>query len=691
LIRIGSIAKDIVISASLSDLSLSHNRLKGTIPDQIQKRAWKRLDLGYNKFDGTIANHFIQPANDSHISLQVNRLSGTLPSTLIRAKFIDILNGNLFDCHYNHNDLPHHDPQSSNYDCGSDSVENVGFIWLFILTVVLILAGFGVLIHNGLIARSNHWVQVYLQGEQAYSEWMSVYDADKAPTGEALPNILSMGIALLHVRYGSRNLTLVCSFLLLPLFSILHIYYGSFTHSYIWTASVCFLSGQVPALLLLSLFMVMLCCINYINMRVRSYEQLEQSDVEDQTVGYQFLRRRMSYLLVYIVNLPVVIAANMLYIQMENTYASSVQFISKVAIALFKIGWNDFIVLRILQNAKRFVGLSSKTDRVDLRFEVIVAILNNIIMPCLATAFACSSCFKEAFITTDQVKTTYSYDYCALNTDLGCLPEYFFHVIGKTTYQPPFSYSYQCTSFLIRAYAAVNIYIVVGGTLLVCCVYLPIYHIRALYDVRSPMYATLDQILPPMMRNLPFIIDGDTSVAKPPLMFLKDKFATQVVAKIALLLTFGTVFPPLAPVLCFGIWRDVYLVQLMIGRLICRFRHEGIPWHHALDRECMGVSDILYESIHLLTLIAVFFYGFFIFDIYGDDVGMRRALWAPVVMVIAPLTVMAILLNQEKLKPMVHNVVRKSDHITEDSPIELAQVMRRVDSSNEGKNPLFMS
>eukprot|EP01034_Spumella_vulgaris_P046051 gene46051-57412_t len=49
------------VSATLTDLSLSHNQLTGTIPLQIQSHPWSSLDLSFNKLTGVLSDG-MQPA-----------------------------------------------------------------------------------------------------------------------------------------------------------------------------------------------------------------------------------------------------------------------------------------------------------------------------------------------------------------------------------------------------------------------------------------------------------------------------------------------------------------------------------------------------------------------------------------------------------------------------------------------------
>jgi hypothetical protein len=374
---------------------------------------------------------------------------------------------------------------------------------------------------------------------------------------------------------------------------------------------------------------------------------------------------------VSLIDIPIVVAMNVLYLYLDINYSSNVRVAARMVIALWNIAWSDFMLVNLIQTVKNNVGLMKNTDSLDLRFEIMITIFNNIVVAFFALSLTSSNCFKEAFTSSEAVKSFYSYDFCLAYQDNGeCVSGAYRTVEVRTSYEPQFAFSFQCNSTLITSYAAVNIYMVVGSTLLTIGLFLPVYYLRSRFELKSAMYEVLDRMLPQLLRESPLVIDNDARTITPTPMFVKDKFVVQVVGKVALLLTFGTGFPPLAPVICFGIWRDIFFVQLLIGRLVYRLRDKDAAWIQSLDRECKGVAESFYLSIHILTFLVVFFYGFFIMEIYGDDVGMKRSVWAPVVMIVIPWTAALILLNNvSKMGQLKADDIEMS-HAVEQTPTE---------------------
>ena len=103
------------IGSSLENVSLSHNRLSGTIPQFIL--GLKNVDVSYNRFIGHLSgNDLGSMSNETILQTQVNRLSGRLPtSSLRRAYIVDILRGNMFSCAT----IPKNDVSSTGYICGN--------------------------------------------------------------------------------------------------------------------------------------------------------------------------------------------------------------------------------------------------------------------------------------------------------------------------------------------------------------------------------------------------------------------------------------------------------------------------------------------------------------------------------------------------------------------------------------------
>lgn len=138
------------LSKSLHDVSISHNRLKGTIPDVILDHAFTNLDLSYNKLYGSIENFAHMPfssdpttkSTGAALNLENNRLSGRIPKVLENAFNVQILEGNIFDCD---SKVPSHDPSAENYMCGSNELDSASIVFTVSITAVIVTVGIVIL------------------------------------------------------------------------------------------------------------------------------------------------------------------------------------------------------------------------------------------------------------------------------------------------------------------------------------------------------------------------------------------------------------------------------------------------------------------------------------------------------------------------------------------------------------------
>eukprot|EP01040_Poterioochromonas_malhamensis_P004447 gene4447-4767_t len=132
---------------NLSDLDLSFNSMKGSIPEALQSsRTLLTLNLQNNRFTGGIQGmRSLNYADNDYstgvnLKLSMNRLSGTIPMPLLHAYHINIVNGNLFSCSAHHQP-PYQDPNSTEYVCASNllDISLYAFIGCGIIVAVFLL------------------------------------------------------------------------------------------------------------------------------------------------------------------------------------------------------------------------------------------------------------------------------------------------------------------------------------------------------------------------------------------------------------------------------------------------------------------------------------------------------------------------------------------------------------------------
>jgi Leucine-rich repeat (LRR) protein len=278
------------ISSSLTDVALSHNRLSGTIPYSFQQRSWSNLDLSYNKFTGTLTSSFASYNNGNEsLALQINRLSGSIPSSLLSAPNIQIVDGNMFTCNYNKDDLPSHDQDTEDYSCGSDVVNAALYTWIGAFSMFLLIffcslyygsssSSFSSFLtscscpstssNDGsqptFLSRLISFLSEIMTWRDTYQRYGNRPILTLTTKKESFSRIPKLYHFLYHIRYLFRNLTIFIICLLMPIYCIISSIYHDFSFTYVWSVSAILLTGKVPAIILMFFFFLILCYFIYL-------------------------------------------------------------------------------------------------------------------------------------------------------------------------------------------------------------------------------------------------------------------------------------------------------------------------------------------------------------------------------------------------------------------------------------------
>jgi Leucine-rich repeat (LRR) protein len=242
------------ITPRLVDLTVSHNYLTGTIPAIIQAHLWKTLDLSYNRLTGGLESAlgtafadkpgFVSNVTERSLSVQNNRLSGRIPSSVVHLQNVSVLGSNMFACKIDKSDLPKHDSDHDNYQCGSDAFNAPFYVVLALIIVVLCVLA--------LVLHLPHPSSTLAAIKSAVERWRS--SAVQLP-----PN----AHAVLLVSEILCCTALCCTALILLLLVPWYVAasssgYSTYTYEYAWAVSAAFLSGVTPFVTEFVLFGVIL-------------------------------------------------------------------------------------------------------------------------------------------------------------------------------------------------------------------------------------------------------------------------------------------------------------------------------------------------------------------------------------------------------------------------------------------------
>jgi Leucine-rich repeat (LRR) protein len=365
--------------------------------------------------------------------------------------------------------------------------------------------------------------------------------------------------------------------------------------------------------------------------------------------------------------------------------------------------------------------------------ELISGTLNNVLAPLLAEVFVSAQCFKYALTSPNSITSTVTGGLClwafgnSLNsstpiicgrTESSVVAEYsddgygdiiIFHILetfsngesSTITYIPGFSYSFQCSSSLLATFVVVFIIRYLLSSFVKPYWWFIIQRMHT-YGVRrygpDSWFARIcSKFLPLLLRivDLPNTTGTSATSAEIQTNLELDKIVlynqgllrsflskqqpmqcvntlyVRVISDMAVLLSFGVQFPPLAFVVALSIIVDVISWQFMVSRLfdlhasiqqqLQHLRGSDLEITHAERLELNATSlQSLYEllgrflqelvanfhdfyrrvytmGIQFCLMCAAVLWGFALFDILGNAVGGTKAVWIFVVMILAPL------------------------------------------------------
>jgi Leucine-rich repeat (LRR) protein len=664
---------DVPSESYLLDLSLSHNQLIGTVPPHMQQRQWLNLDLSYNRLEGSLRADFesqhvnasfydrlskvigknVTAANaESTLSLETNRLSGRIPRVLQSMQNVSILGSNVFSCDVTESNLPQHDSGRGNYQCGSDSFNVPFYLWLALLCVSMATAW--------ALHRYQEVIQRYVGIEYALNhvyKWYYVLEDHPELLGgarlSAYRRVLWLGEALCLLGLRCTGYMLL---VLMPIYAACSHYRGTILHQYAWTLSAAYLTGWIPAILMLVFLVALVAYAAHTILTVRYKQLAATQDGPSRTVSAAATRVDSTAVVVFIyglfitVNLFVVVGANTAYVVAAIYGDRRVLFPAQLGLSLFKLLWNRFFsvyLIRWTARLKSLVGVpateaeseggdqqqSAESQFVSL--QMFVALLNNIAVPCLVVAVVSPSCFYNVFTAAPPVSATFVYQACALVQGSTCL--YFEPATTSTSYNPLFTYSYQCSSSFITYYAPTFVLLCLLRAFVSPLQQFLAYHLHRRSAPGTRWNALLDSLLLP---NLKSIVPGQAArrdVFKP--FFDANQLLLSLVTYLGILLTFGAVFPPVALAILVTLLAVFHFNKLKVNRFIRRaVEQQQLDYVDVVEAESAraGFLPVLQRAAWMLVTVSCWFYTLFLFDTLGDAVGFGGAYWVLVVMPLMP-------------------------------------------------------
>jgi hypothetical protein len=415
--------------ANFSDVRMGYNKLSSTLVPWLG--TLKVLDLSYNRIQGTLdhLNSFgsSYPTNETSLKMNNNLLSGGFSSNLARLTNVSILSGNVFSCL---SQKVSNDPGFSSYICGSQDLNGSFYAWVAVTGLIV-----AVLVVATICTR--RWyssiVDFVVQVTSAHDELPPDVAAYLSCLRQnAVVGVWSCGFCvvivlpvLLGLKLGSPS-------------------YASRSYQYTWTASAAYLSGEVPGVVLLFLWLALALLVahkRYSSNWLETSHSIASShrhvaDVEDRgeraedekatqedhpaeleevsesdkgNITEMATSMRKSYrshvllLLAVLINVTVMLALNAWYVkQFKSSHTSvSEKEGNQFLVAFIKFVWNAGIKCFLTSSVLPFFTLTRSPLGSRSSCVVILAAItyfNNILAPCLVVLTTDSDCFLNLFV-----------------------------------------------------------------------------------------------------------------------------------------------------------------------------------------------------------------------------------------------------------------------------------------------------
>jgi Leucine-rich repeat (LRR) protein len=472
-------------STLLNDLDLSYNILTGTIPLFFQNKPnWVTVDLTSNHLTGRlIEDAFPNNKGGSFtLKLSVNRLSGTLPSNLLSLDDVNVLDGNMFACNYDRSLLPDNDPNIDHYSCGSELVNMVLYFWIGLLFLVVLTLIVFIHIYYHSSPECFVFIHLSIQFIGEIREWYSFFHKYCREERSRLlrsSDAQQKSNEILTFYRFNRRCRRICGFLtlfiltvLLPTYCVLSNYYSTYAEKYIWTVSAMFLTGSTSAWILyveLLACAVLTCSLVIRLFHLSAVLRATAGQTNKELSWYKF----WVYVMLSVVNFFFMLIADIVYVVTIINANIGVAILAQFILALVKIGWNNSILWKMLIRCEKWISYLYRSccrspallhDEELLDFNANELLfnfshfdvgmistsigLNNLIYPILAIMAVSTNCLHDAIFQPPSITSSYSGQEI---TAMGSVAM----MTVSTSYNPPFSYGYQCSSVIYAYYTPV--------------------------------------------------------------------------------------------------------------------------------------------------------------------------------------------------------------------------------------------
>ena len=201
------------------------------------------------------------------------------------------------------------------------------------------------------------------------------------------------------------------------------------------------------------------------------------------------------------------------------------------------------------------------------------------------------------------------------------------------SYQPPYSYTYECSSTVVASFAKVILYQCIFTTFTKPIVQLAT--VMLFSERRGALAWMLREtgLLPSLvwaaLESREAMTDTINRIETSAVgaVFSSDSFISEIFSLVALLFSFGVIFPLLSVALAVSILSLTYAIQLQMGYFLhLSLKSRSTDHIQSLNVDLRYITTSFYKSASASYAFSTLFLSFFLFDISGDSAGYRAAL-----------------------------------------------------------------
>lgn len=368
----------------MADLSLSHNKFSGEIP--LNMHLVERLDLFHNQFFGEYDRSSVWM--NELVDMEINRLSGQLSvSKMENVSDMNVLRGNMFSC----DSIPANDEHSSDYICGSENLNES----LYVFCSALLAVGSSVLVvwqAARLGASPYSSSSKSFAGERCRQVHRYITSVQRLESAVgALQPVASLCVKLKEARWLFVRLLAVMLLIVAPIYCVRgsdgDALYSTHSETYSWFWTLAYLHGVVPSGLILGSWCVTVATYFYIVLIEDSGHLFSSSILLSSGVEADHLKVKTWVAGALFINGVVTIVVNAVYMYGTQQHLSAFALFGlQLSLAVFRLGYAYLAVPFLSRPVSDLVS--------NLSFRFLLLIVNNLVIPCLVTAFASPSCFQ---------------------------------------------------------------------------------------------------------------------------------------------------------------------------------------------------------------------------------------------------------------------------------------------------------